>query len=198
MRLKTTFTLACLTVFGVPSVANGADTTHHSHMRKPAARCKRDAKHKGTHHNGCSHSTRRRHSIGSKAPTPTAPAAHPTPTPPSTTPMPELTPTSVCPKNAPLPTPVAGQTTIAGYAWISGGAPGGSSCPGDVSAPATVALETTGGQPLESQRLDAGQPYDFVVQPGEYEIVDTLCVAERLVKAQEGQQTIAETGCNIP
>jgi hypothetical protein len=95
---------------------------------------------------------------------------------------------------------IAGQTTIVGYAWLTGGAPPVPSqvCPGRVSAPATVDLETAGGQLIESQTVEAGHPYEFIVPPGEYEIVDTLCMAEGLVKASEGQQTIRETACDIP
>jgi hypothetical protein len=61
-----------------------------------------------------------------------------------------------------------------------------------------AAWHTKIARPVWFAAIAAGQPYHFVVQPGEYEIVDTLCMAEHLVKAQEGQQTIAETGCNIP
>jgi hypothetical protein len=60
---------------------------------------------------------------------------------------------------------------------------------------------TRSGDPItdkEIETLEAGRPYNFVAQRGEYEILDTLCMMEHLVKAQEGQQTVAETGCNIP
>lgn len=200
MHHKTILTLACVTaIVGMTSVADGAGTMHHSRAHEPAPRCRHPAK----HHRSCSYSTRRRHpmSPSSKVPIPTTTVQASTPTssnastPPS--PKTEPTPTPACPKSTPLPTRVADQATIVGYAWISGGASDRSTCLGDVSAPATVALETTSGQVLQSQTLEAGQPYDFVVRPGEYEIADTLCMTEHLVDAQEGQQTVAEIGCNI-
>jgi hypothetical protein len=198
-RSKMILTLVSLAaVFLSTSMAQGAVSVHQSRPRKRTPHCEhKSAKRK--HHQSCSGSTRRRHPTSAKASTPTTSAPVPAS---SATPLqaPEPTLTPVCPTSVPFRTAVAGETTIVGYAWLSGGsAPVPSQvCPGRVSAPATVDLETTGGQLLESQTVEAGHPYEFVVQPGEYEIVDTLCMAEELVKAPEGQQTIRETACDIP
>lgn len=197
MSLKTIFAFACLTaVFGITSVTYGAGTAHNSraHGHKVTPHCKRATHRKGKHHKGCPRITRKRPTARRKAPTTRTTTPNPTTT--ASPPTPEPAPT--CPQNHPLPALVAGQTTIVGYAWTSGGpAPGASPCP-RLSSAVTVTLKTASGQTLESQTLGTGQPFDFAVQQGEYEIVDTMCMAEQLVRAPEGQQTQVEVGCNIP
>jgi hypothetical protein len=122
----------------------------------------------------------------------------PSPVPPPATPSQPAAP--VCPQNAPLPTPVPGQTTIVGYATLDGGpAPQPSSCPpGQESEGGAVVLETSAGQTIETQTVSAGQAYQFVVQPGSYLVADSTCMDGIPVKAAEGQQNRADVGCDIP
>jgi len=123
---------------------------------------------------------------------------------PATTPSPEVLPSTppipVCPTNAPLPTPMAGQTTIVGYVEAPGGGPapepGSGSCP-EISGGAAAVLETATGQVLESQILAPGQPFDFVVQPGEYQVLNGLCMEGSRVTALAGQQTETRVACSV-
>ena len=131
-------------------------------------------------------------------PKPTTPT--PSPVTPPATPSQPATPTCPDRQNAPLPTPVPGQTTIVGYATLAGGpAPQPSSCPpGQESDGGTVVLETSAGRTIETQTVAEGQPYQFVVQPGNYLVADSTCMDGIPVTATEGQQNRADVGCNIP
>jgi hypothetical protein len=166
-------------------------------------KCKRPPKghaHSAAHHRRCPTNkdrTKREAPETSTAPTPTPPASltPPTaPTPGSTSPCPTLTP---------LPPVIAGQTTIVGYAQVNGGpldAGHESACPRLPGGTDPILLESLSGQTLQSQSPGIGQPFDFVVEPGEYYVVEEPCTEgpQQRVVAVAGEQNRIEVGCNIP
>jgi hypothetical protein len=193
MRLARIVTLVCLaTVVGGVTFAHAAEPRHSGTPRRSTS----EHPHKRAH---CHRVKKKRvcpskHSKKKIDPKPALPKPT-TPTTPSTPPTPPA-----CPQDAPLPTPAPGQTTIVGYATLYGGPPPQpSSCPSPPeSLGGTVVLQTSAGQTIESQTVAAGQPYQFVVQPGNYLVADSTCMVGMPVTAVAGQQNRADVGCNIP
>jgi hypothetical protein len=141
---------------------------------------------------------------------PHAPAITPTATTPTTTtpvastptPAPPTTPTPTCPKREPLPAPMPGQTTIAGYTRVEGGAASVYSCLPRVGNE-TVLLTNLAGETLQTQTPGEGQPFNFVVEPGEYYVMASCeheAAKEQKVTfvAHAGQQNQDELYCSIP
>jgi hypothetical protein len=181
--------LIVLLLFG-SAVAEGASKTNHGQWHATVVRCHHGKK----KHHRCPHATKHSKKKATPAPTPAA-----TTPPPSTEPSHSPPPPPPCPQTSPLPAIVPGQTTIVGYATTRGApAPQQTPCP-SIPAGGTVVLETTAGQTLQSQAVSAGQPYQFIVQPGEYLVADALCPEIKgPVTAIAGQQTRADVACDIP
>jgi hypothetical protein len=184
-------------ILGVASVARGAEHPTQTRGRHQTEVCFRTKHHKRV----CR--PRKKKSIKPAilvAPKPTTSVTTAQAAAPSETKLPATPTAPVCPANAPLPTPIVGQATIVGYANAPGGGPapqpGSGSCP-ERSGGVTVVLETATGQVLESQTLAPGQPFDFIVQPGEYQVLNGLCMEGPRVTALAGQQTETSVACSV-
>jgi hypothetical protein len=196
MRTAKIAAAICLAlILGVASVAQGAEHPTQTRGRHKTEVCFRTKHHKRVCRPRKKKSIKPANLIAPKPTTPvtTAPAA-------SETKLPATPTAPVCPANAPLPTPIAGQATIAGYAYVPGGGPapqpGSGSCP-ERSGGVTIVLETPTGQVLESQTLALGQAFDFIVQPGEYQVLNGLCMEGPRVTALAGQQTETSVACSV-
>jgi hypothetical protein len=189
MRLASTLALICLATFlGVAGAQAARRTPSNAHRQACTRRQHRKKKR-------LCPSSREHHTT--KSSKTSAPVPAPAPTPVSATPSPPAAP--ACPVQMPLPVHMAGQTSIVGYVRVGGGPllPA-SSCPPGVSSGGSVALETPAGQVLETQSVEAGRPYQFLVQPGGYQIVNTVCGENSPVTVSAGQQLQIEAMCNIP
>jgi hypothetical protein len=162
-------------------------------------KCKRSSKRHphGTHNKRCS--TKRPKQNERLQRPPTSPAVSAPPAAPTPSPTPQ------CPTLTPIPPAIAGQTTIVGYAEVHGGPlgpPNPLACPPLPGGTDPILLKNLSGQTLQSQSPVTGQPFDFVVEPGEYYVVEEPCtgISEmgNPIVAVADKQTRIEVGCNIP
>jgi len=187
---------------GGAQVATGAATRH---ATKHTTKCGKHASR---------HGRREKTKPCGKRPKPAAAKLHsPGPTPAATTPStttptpaPPTPTTPQCRKLEPLPAPIPGQTTIVGYANVEGGPPfvGSGGCP-RLPTGETVLLKNPAGETLQTQTTGKGQPFNFIVEPGEYYVFaacdeDEKSLNERVpfvVRADE-QNLDEGIGCSIP
>ncbi len=207
-RFLTIMAMGAVAFAWIIGTTSGAPTGKHHHARKPM-HCRRTRR--GHRHHRCI-AARRRHrraspSVTSGVPrttsaTPYTPAPLESPSATSTPPV-----QVECARNTPIPIHVEGQTAIVGYANDNGGPapPRGQDdgCP-RTSDGDTVLLENLSHEVLQEQALDPGEPFDFVVEPGEYYVLDGVCPAQQEgpmfspLKVHVGQQVREDVGCNLP
>jgi hypothetical protein len=64
-------------------------------------------------------------------------------------------------------------------------------------------LENTSHEVLQSQALKPGEPFDFIVEPGEYYVIDGECPKQQEgpmflpLTVRAGQQKREDVGCNL-
>lgn len=186
----------------VTTTSEAATASHHKQHSAKLVHC-RKAKRGHRHHRCVASHKPKRASPTVNADMPHTTAISPTPTVESSATPPAPTHLE-CATNSPIPSHIEGQTSIVGYAIDNGGPappPGAEACP-HLSSGDMVLLENTSREVLQSQALNPGQPFDFLVEPGEYYVVDGACPAQQegpmfsplVVRA--GQQKHEDVGCN--